>query len=208
MPPAHTTRNSRKKEIPQAFILNWQCPGTQGSKPLVRRPMTACEACRMAKVKCNGKRDCDRCSSRGEVCRYTLANGDHQLYQINKPASATASRGEMAKETSRSGSICHRSPSYSEAQHNLHIQAETASSCNPELGDEVSMDLVEPFHMENAADYAHAETNGSIINWPKSMINQTLEEFDWEPLVDINQNVCCPPPPPPLSSHKFEYKGL
>jgi hypothetical protein len=77
MSPSQSARASRKREIPRNFILNWQCPGTQGAKPLVRRPMTACEACRIAKVKCNGQQECDRCNSRGIYCRYTTPAKGH-----------------------------------------------------------------------------------------------------------------------------------
>ncbi|KAJ1707303.1 hypothetical protein NYO67_10559 [Aspergillus flavus] len=62
---------SRRKQIPGTLVLNWQSPETQASKPLIRRPMTACEACRAAKVKCNGQRSCERCTSRGLHCTYT-----------------------------------------------------------------------------------------------------------------------------------------
>ncbi|KAJ5612265.1 hypothetical protein N7510_005459 [Penicillium lagena] len=32
--------------------------------------MTACEACRSAKVKCNGHRNCELCRNRGHRCTY------------------------------------------------------------------------------------------------------------------------------------------
>ncbi|KAL4916110.1 hypothetical protein BDW62DRAFT_202948 [Aspergillus aurantiobrunneus] len=64
------SRPPRKRGIPRSFIQSWQCPGMNGIKPPARRPMTACEACRAAKVKCNGQRVCGRCTSRGLVCRY------------------------------------------------------------------------------------------------------------------------------------------
>ncbi|KAF2823434.1 hypothetical protein CC86DRAFT_67563 [Ophiobolus disseminans] len=61
-------RGSRKGEIPHNFILKWQ---SSGPKPLVRRPMTACQACRTGKVKCDNQPQCDRCTSRNIICRYT-----------------------------------------------------------------------------------------------------------------------------------------
>ncbi|KAK9772863.1 putative Zn(2)-C6 fungal-type domain-containing protein [Seiridium cardinale] len=66
------SRASRKQEIPANLILNWQSSTLQGVKPLMRRPKTACERCRTAKVKCpgDGERDCARCTSRGLSCRY------------------------------------------------------------------------------------------------------------------------------------------
>jgi hypothetical protein len=60
-------RGSRQGDIPGGFILKWQNPTAQS---VVRRPVTACQMCRIAKVKCNGKEDCDRCSSRGLICNY------------------------------------------------------------------------------------------------------------------------------------------
>lgn len=73
MSPTRKARSSRKDEIPRGFLLNWQPSGTQDGKPLalIRRPATACEACRAAKVKCSGQLDCDRCTNRGTPCRYT-----------------------------------------------------------------------------------------------------------------------------------------
>ncbi|OKL56413.1 hypothetical protein UA08_08057 [Talaromyces atroroseus] len=189
MSPAHTARNSRKKEIPEAFILNWQCPGTQGAKPLVRRPMTACEACRMAKVKCNGKQECERCSSRGEICRYTSANREHRIsHQKNIRESTTASNRKTAKQFSSSSSTNHNSPLNPESQRNLQIQADIGPYLSPESSGEVSIDLIEPFHMEIATDISHAETNGSVVNLPNNMFHQAMEKFDWESLVDINRN--------------------
>jgi hypothetical protein len=59
---------SRKGDVPNNFILKWQ---SSGPKPLVRRPMTACQPCRTAKVKCDGQPQCDRCNTRDLVCKYT-----------------------------------------------------------------------------------------------------------------------------------------
>lgn len=69
---ARKPRASRKGEIPGKFIQKWQSSGTRAKKPLVRRPMTACQACRTAKVKCDGQEECERCTSRGIVCKYTV----------------------------------------------------------------------------------------------------------------------------------------
>jgi hypothetical protein len=45
--------------------------------------MTACEACRTAKVKCDAQGDCSRCKMRGLECRYatrgSLANSEPRL---------------------------------------------------------------------------------------------------------------------------------
>lgn len=68
MPP---NRTSRPRIIPENLIVNWR-PSNLGDGPrtLLRRPVTACDACRVAKAKCSGKQGCDRCTTRGLVCTY------------------------------------------------------------------------------------------------------------------------------------------
>jgi hypothetical protein len=70
MSAVRSARASRKGKIPGNFMLKWQSSGT---KPLVRRPMTACQSCRTAKVKCDGQRECDNCTNRGIVCVYIVS---------------------------------------------------------------------------------------------------------------------------------------
>jgi hypothetical protein len=60
-------RGPRQGDVPGGFILKWQNSKAQS---VTRRPVTACQMCRIAKVKCNGKQKCDRCSSRGLICNY------------------------------------------------------------------------------------------------------------------------------------------
>lgn len=68
MPP---NRTSRPRSIPQNLIVNWRPSDLRdAAKPVLRRPVTACDACRTAKSKCSGKKDCDRCSARGLNCTY------------------------------------------------------------------------------------------------------------------------------------------
>lgn len=68
MPP---NRTSRPRSVPDSLIVNWRASDPRdGAQPLVRRPVTACDACRSAKVKCGGKQDCGRCVSRGLVCSF------------------------------------------------------------------------------------------------------------------------------------------
>ncbi|TEY29567.1 hypothetical protein BOTCAL_0941g00010 [Botryotinia calthae] len=78
MSPTTPNRLPEKSGVPRGFILNWQSSKAQGAKPLIRRPITACEACRAAKVKCNAKSDCQRCRNRGIKCLYTSANGSSE----------------------------------------------------------------------------------------------------------------------------------
>jgi hypothetical protein len=60
-------RASRKADIPRSFVSKWQ---NAAPKAKLRRPVTACQTCRTAKVKCDGQQDCSRCSSRGIACTY------------------------------------------------------------------------------------------------------------------------------------------
>jgi hypothetical protein len=60
-------RASRKADIPRSFVSKWQ---NAAPKVRLRRPVTACQTCRAAKVKCDGQQDCSRCSSRGIACSY------------------------------------------------------------------------------------------------------------------------------------------
>ncbi|KAM3512509.1 hypothetical protein MY11210_003852 [Beauveria gryllotalpidicola] len=55
--------------IPDDFMVRWQGSKIRGTKA-VRRPTTACQACRASKVKCEGKQRCRRCISRGIACVY------------------------------------------------------------------------------------------------------------------------------------------
>ncbi|ORY70430.1 uncharacterized protein BCR38DRAFT_503988 [Pseudomassariella vexata] len=77
MPPDRTARVCHNGWIPTNLFSNWQSSGSNrgGSKGLVRRPMTACESCREAKVKCTGQQKCHRCIARGLLCRYTAKTG-------------------------------------------------------------------------------------------------------------------------------------
>lgn len=69
MPP---NRTSRPRSIPENLIVNWRSSSPRdAAKPLLRRPVTACDACRAAKAKCSGKQGCDRCTTRGIACTYT-----------------------------------------------------------------------------------------------------------------------------------------
>lgn len=68
MPP---NRTSRTDNIPENLIVNWRPPNPHDApRTLLRRPVTACDACRAAKAKCSGKQGCDRCTARGLVCTY------------------------------------------------------------------------------------------------------------------------------------------
>ncbi|OAA39505.1 Fungal transcriptional regulatory protein [Beauveria brongniartii RCEF 3172] len=55
--------------IPDDFIAKWQSSKIRETKA-VRRPTTACQACRASKVRCEGKQRCRRCILRGIACVY------------------------------------------------------------------------------------------------------------------------------------------
>ena len=88
MSAVRSARASRKGEIPGNFMLKWQSSST---KPLVRRPMTACQSCRTAKVKCDGQRECDNCTNRGIVCIYR-----HTSAIASPPAAQQTSAEEIS----------------------------------------------------------------------------------------------------------------
>lgn len=78
-------RHSRKNDIPRDLILNWQSSRGRGARPLVRRPLTACEPCRGAKVRCDrAQPGCGRCRDRGTDCKYTT------LFRADKSESTPA----------------------------------------------------------------------------------------------------------------------
>ncbi|KAM0173098.1 hypothetical protein ACHAPF_007013 [Botrytis cinerea] len=78
MSPTTPNRLPDKSGVPRSFILNWQSSKDQAAKTLIRRPITACETCRSAKVKCNAKSDCQRCRNREIKCVYKSANGSSE----------------------------------------------------------------------------------------------------------------------------------
>ncbi|KAL4966534.1 Zn(II)2Cys6 transcription factor domain-containing protein [Aspergillus stella-maris] len=71
MPPSQI-RRSRKDEIPSHLVQSWQASDRHGAKTAVRRPVTACDTCRSAKVRCKGRHNsCDRCITKGIQCRFS-----------------------------------------------------------------------------------------------------------------------------------------
>lgn len=152
MPPAQHTRTSRMREIPRAFISSWQCPGARDAKPLVRRPATACEACRVAKVKCNGQQECDRCTGRGISCSYSYAHPrNRHLSQpfprrISTDASSTLTNSQHTPED---------------------------MSMDPNIGstDSSGMD-----HM------LYEQAYDNVLDWPQEAVSQRVEHFDYSTL--------------------------
>jgi hypothetical protein len=94
-------RLPEKSGIPSDFILNWQSSKNRGAKPLIRRPVTACEPCRAAKVKCNAQKDCRRCSSRGIECVYVVPKNSSGVELQHQGRNPTNSRPSSASGLSR-----------------------------------------------------------------------------------------------------------
>lgn len=96
MAPNRHVRGSHAGEIPDNLTLSWQSSAATAphTKPrLVRRPKTACEACRTAKIKCNGQNDCNQCIARGIICKYAAKGSSHK-----SPGSEESRRLERGPE--------------------------------------------------------------------------------------------------------------
>lgn len=163
MPPNRNARPSRNGEIPDNFIVNWRKPEDCGrAKPLVRRPITACENCRAAKVRCNGQQDCHRCTTRGLVCAYT--------------SSPVLDRRSPAEDGAHPSSLHAASPaaaqnSIQEVPAVVNIDA-TAASSNLAYRPGVDLETMTPAGW----------TNGTRDR------NHSIDHFDWGP-VDSTVNV-------------------
>lgn len=167
-------RKSRNKEIPLNLIQTWQCPGSEGPRPVIRRPITACDACRAAKVKCTGLQNaCDRCTGRGLPCKYTT------------PSTSSCSTASSASppNTSSSTSSNHRSPA---------TAATSISGSNPSdnMSMEWALDTANPRTLDEPPRHEFSAT----VDWSKEMSDQLV---DWSTL-DFSQNVH---PTPPFEPH-------
>lgn len=167
---------SRKKQIPGTLVLNWQPSERQAAKPVMRRPMTACEACRAAKVKCNGQNTCERCKTRGLRCSYSPA--------LNAQNEAGQGIGHSRKSTrDRSGTT--RSPSNGQVMPPTSL----STSQNQTQSDPMSVDMTgNPFAMAETSPemLPFPQTNNlpqpnqnELEHWGEETFNNALEEFDW-----------------------------
>ncbi len=89
---------SRKGTIPRDFISSWQCSGIRSAKQVARRPKTACVSCRTARVKCNGQRDCERCTNQGIACRYAVAATNPEGSNRSQQTTQLPQSGEMSMD--------------------------------------------------------------------------------------------------------------
>ncbi|KAL4789637.1 hypothetical protein BDV19DRAFT_373814 [Aspergillus venezuelensis] len=157
-------RKSRNKEIPLGLIQTWQCPGNEGARPVVRRPITACDVCRAAKVKCTGLQNaCDRCTGRGLACKYTTPSSSSRSTASSSPPN-----------TSSSASSNRQSPS----------TAATSIAGSNKSSDAMAMEWVldsaEPLHLDDVPEHDFS----SMVDWSKDMSSQMV---DWSTL-DFSQN--------------------
>jgi uncharacterized Zn finger protein (UPF0148 family) len=57
---------------------------TSSERPRKRRAINACVNCRTSKVRCDGKRPCQRCERNDAVCQYHEAVRDESILRIEK----------------------------------------------------------------------------------------------------------------------------
>ncbi|PWY65697.1 hypothetical protein BO70DRAFT_383235 [Aspergillus heteromorphus CBS 117.55] len=170
-PSQRVSLDPRRKQIPGTLVLNWQSPETRNKKPLARRPMTACQACRTAKAKCSGLRRCERCKSRGLRCSYA--------------SSTSQTRSDDANDNESNG--------------NIRAGASTTTiSPNDEV---ISDSVATPFPTDAMpVDFPDIFTNSGEDHTPPShameqTFTQALEQFDWV----FPGDICLPSPNPPIS---------
>ena len=91
MSESHNARAPRKSGIPRNFLQTWKSSDASRAKHNGRRPMTACQECRTAKVKCDGRKECRRCVRQGIVCTYAKGKTSNGR---SLPIVATTTSGE------------------------------------------------------------------------------------------------------------------
>jgi hypothetical protein len=108
----HSTRVISATQIPGPTLVvghcgGWRClttfrpklpmdQSTSSERPRKRRAINACVNCRTSKVRCDGKRPCQRCERNDAVCQYHEAVRDENVIRIEKLEAEVASlRNEM-----------------------------------------------------------------------------------------------------------------
>lgn len=156
-----------RQQIPGTNVLNWQSPSKKRVKPSIRRPMTACEACRSAKVKCNRQETCERCKNRGLICSYGPAlNSNNEI--CHRPSRRKRSVGDRPT-SSKSPSTSHAIPT-------------TSLSTTQNQSDPMSVYLTgNLFNLpdSNPEMLPFPQTNSGLEQWGEETFNHALEEFDW-----------------------------
>lgn len=139
---------SRKGDIPHSFVQKWR---SSGPKQLVRRPLTACQACRTARVKCDNQPQCDRCATRDLICRYT--NSDVRgVSAPNDFSSATTAVDDASPREAPQTTL-----------EEIFIGSETTTAAS------------HPF-MGTGSHYEDFEV---MTDWHPNAIHQDLVDFTW-----------------------------
>ncbi|KAJ5272366.1 hypothetical protein N7478_007491 [Penicillium angulare] len=152
---------AQDKSIPGTQVLDWRA---RTPRPRLRRPMTACQACRSAKAKCNGQSKCQRCKKRGISCEFNpisnegngSINGDHYDRRRN---SVTPS---LLTDDVPAGQI-------------------PESRCIPRHDT-----------ITNQQSPQYDSTFNGVENWNERALNDALEQFDWifpEPQITLDNDL-------------------
>ncbi|KAK0724662.1 hypothetical protein B0H67DRAFT_568467 [Lasiosphaeris hirsuta] len=180
-----SARGSRKGEIPRNFIRNWHSSGsTRGASPLVRRPITACQSCRAAKVKCDGQQDCSRCNSRGMVCRYVNTETGETPFPQQQ-----SQQSQQPQQQSPAGTVVSPATIYAAA-------TSEPTSITTELD---AMDAGDHFTFDTMA--YQPPLLDSMADWANETISQSLDDLDWRAM---DPGLSHDPPSSDLGAHMFE----
>ncbi|GFF53762.1 uncharacterized transcriptional regulatory protein C1327.01c [Aspergillus udagawae] len=165
----------RNENIPDNFIQSWQCPTADGVRSVVRRPITACESCRTAKVKCTGNQStCERCTSRGIPCRYTA------------PSSTSSSSPRSTDSSGHPKNVDSSTTSNSQSPASGNTSLSIAKPLAVPMSMDWGMDTADPLHLSEEGREQDLDT---MVEWPKEMSNYL---FDWSSL-DLSHNAIASP---------------
>ncbi|KAH8653803.1 hypothetical protein BX600DRAFT_471665 [Xylariales sp. PMI_506] len=152
-----TSRSSAQRgQIPGTLVFNWQPTDSQGTRSLVRRPITACQPCRAARAKCKGTLPCARCRARGISCKNITQVGHRYSSASNRLSGHTVQSVEPALVENPAVSIVLGSPVTSSTM--------TLESASPHM--------IPPL--------------GSEIKYSGEALDSALEQFDWTFCDDID----------------------
>jgi hypothetical protein len=143
-------RGSRKGDIPHNFVQKWR---SSEPKQLVRRPMTACHACRTARVRCDNQPQCDRCTTRDIVCKYTTPDARELSLRSDLSSAMTATDGAS---------------SWAPAQTTLEMIA----------NDSETITTASRLFMNTTGHYEDLEV---LAGWPPDVVHRELDDFAWPP---------------------------
>ncbi|KAL4939418.1 hypothetical protein BDV06DRAFT_198938 [Aspergillus oleicola] len=183
------SRKSRNNGIPAHLIKNWQAADGHGAKPAVRRPLTACDTCRNAKVRCKGKHDsCDRCMARGIRCKFSAL-------PHTTPRAATNFDTSSASDLQEPSHVAVSLPNGNQV----------STSAPVEQSDDTGMTglddpVLNPGPISTMVDWSR-EIPSQLFDWP----SLDLEQYTIEPFMSVPGNELefshQPTEPPQLSNN-------